>query len=358
MTALRNEPAIALDTEATGYHRYHERICLVQISTRERTWLIDTLQKADLAPLGALLSAGAVETVIHDADYDLRMFKKNYGFRAKRVFDTFVAAELLNEEQLSLAGLLQQYCGITLDKKFQKADWSKRPLPKPMLEYAAKDTDHLLELRDVMARKLAEKGRTDWAEEEFEHLVKIPFMSNGEEEPGFLRIKGAKILRPQQLAVLREVHAWREALAERLDRAPFMVLGNDTLIELAKDPPNDLRALAARKGVGETNAQRNGERILQAIQRGIELPKTQWPRLPKAKRHDRDPEFDARMDRLRAARERLMAEYSLKPGIVCANHLLAEIARMKPGSLDELRGIEGLRNYQVRHFGEALLRAV
>lgn len=355
---LAQEPSIALDTEATGFHRYHERICLVQLSTRERTWLVDALALDGLAPLGAIMTDARVELVIHDADYDLRLFKKNYGFKASRVFDTFIAAELLNEEQLSLAGLLEKYAGEKLDKKFQKADWSQRPLPPAMLAYAAKDTAHLLKLRDTLAKKLVEKGRMAWAEEEFRLLVHIPFEPQEDNEPGFLKVKGAKALRPHQLAVLRELHGWREQLAERLDRAPFMILGNDVIVDLSKDPPGDLKALAARKGVGPRVIERNSEAILRAIERGRTLPKEQWPRVPKSLRYDRDPEFEERVLRLRTARERLMVEHDLRPGIVCANHLLAAIARRMPTSLQELRTIEGMRNYQVDVFGQDLLNAL
>ena len=355
---LATEPSIALDTEATGFHRYHERICLVQLSTRDRTWLVDALALDGLAPLGAIMTDARIELVIHDADYDLRLFKKNYGFKAARVFDTFIAAELLNEEQLSLAGLLEKYAGEKLDKKFQKADWGQGPVPPAMLDYAAKDTSHLLHLRDVLAGKLVEKGRMNWAQEEFDRLVHIPFEAVDDEEPGFLKLKGARALRPQQLAVLRELHAWREQLAERLDRAPFMMLGNDVMLDLAKDPPADRSALAGRKGIGDRGMERNGEAILRAIERGRAVPKDQWPRVPKSLRYDRDPEFDDRVKRLRVARERLMIEHELRPGIVGANHLLAAIARRMPTSLEELRTVDGIRNYQVDVFGQDLLNAL
>lgn len=355
---IAGEASIAIDTEATGYHRYHERICLVQVSTRERTWLIDTLQGADLKPFGALMSGEKNEFTIHDADYDLRMFKKNYGIRANRVFDTFIAAELLNEEQLSLAGLLEKYAGEKLDKKFQKADWSKRPLPQPMLDYAAKDTEHLLLLREVLSKKLETMGRMAWAKEEFARLVNIPFEANDDEEPAFLKIKGAKALRPAQLAVLRELHNWRDGVAARIDRAPFMVLGNDVMIGLAKDPPADKKALAGRKGVGETVLQRNGDRILAAIEAGTSCPKERWPRVPKPLRYDRDPTFDERMDRLKAVREELMKRHQLRPGIVCSNQLLMHVARNKPTTPAELRAIAGMRDYQVEAFGADLLKAL
>ncbi len=355
---LRKEPMVALDTEASSFHRYKERICLIQLSTRDRTWLVDPIAINDLTAVGALLTDKKVETVIHDADYDLRLFKRQSGFRAVHVWDTMVAAELVHEPNLGLAALLQKYVGVTLDKKFQKADWSMRPLKQAMLDYAAKDTEHLLELRDHMAGQLKAKGREEWAEEEFTLLVDVPFNAEENDEPGFLRIKGAKLLKPPQLAILRELHAWREQLAERLDRAPFMVLGNETMLGMSTQPPATKAELAQRKGIGEATVQRNGDAIMQALERGRAVPKENWPRVPKSLRYDRDADFEDRLKRLRAAREIMMKEYDLPPGIVCSNQLLSDMARKLPRTLEELKGIDGMRNYQIAHFGDALLKAL
>ncbi|MBS1583130.1 MAG: ribonuclease D [Bacteroidetes bacterium] len=358
MKRLRNEPVLALDTEASSFHRYHERLCLLQLSSRNTTWLIDPLTITDMTPLGAALADPAIEWVIHDADYDLRMLKKMWGFRATRVFDTMVSAEVLNEPELGLAASLKKHFGLQLDKKFQKADWSKRPLPPEMLAYAAMDTAHLIALRDVLKAELERKGRWSWAEEEFELLVDVPFEAVENGEPGFLRMKGAKALKPRQLAVLRELFAWRDALAAKIDRAPFMVLGNDVMIELSKDPPADVKALAARKGVGEAMLTRHGATIIQRIERALDLPKEEWPRLPRAKRWERDDDFEDRLKRLKQERDRLMRDRDLRPGIICSNHLLSDIARLLPGDREALGAIEGMRRYQVREFGDQLLKAL
>ena len=357
MGEVRTEPILALDTEASSFHRYKERICLIQLSTRTKTWLIDPITIDDMRPLGAALADPAIEWVIHDADYDLRMLKKMYGFRAANVFDTMVSVELLNEPELGLAANLKKHFGVELNKKFQKADWSKRPLSNDMLAYAAMDTRHMIALRDILKAELEAKGRMSWAKEEFEALVDIPF-APVEEELGFLRIKGAKALKPRQLAVLRELHAWREHLAEKLDRAPFMVLGNDVMIEASKEPPEDLQAFAARKGVGESLIARNGAAIMKAIATGLDLPKEQWPRIPKPKRYDRDDDYEERLKRLKQKRDQIATARDLRQGIVCPNHVLSEIARTLPGDAQALAGIPGLSKWQVREFGEELLRAL
>jgi len=352
------EAVVALDTEASSFHRYQERVCLVQLSTRARTWLVDPLAVPDLAPLGGLLADPRMEVVIHDADYDLRILARYHGIRVENVFDTLVAAELLNEPEIGLASLLRKYQGLQVDKKFQKADWSKRPLPQAMLEYAAGDTSHLIALRDILAGKLHEKGRWAWAEEEFALLTDAPFNLQANEEPPFLRMKGAKTLKPHQLAVLREVHTWRDGVAAKLDRAPFMVLGNETLLSLATDPPKSVKDIAARKGVGERVAQRYGRELMAAVQRGLDLPKEEWPRLPRSKRWQRDDDYEERLKRLKTKRDELTREHDLRPGIVAANQLLADIARTLPGDADALAALPGMRRYQVAHFGAELLKAL
>ena len=355
---LEGAPLLALDTEASSFHRYQERVCLVQLSDRHRNLLIDPLAITDLGPLGALLADPGMQVVIHDADYDLRILAKYHGIRVENVFDTLVAAELLNEPEIGLAALLLKYQGVQVDKKFQKADWSERPLPAPMLDYAAGDTAHLIALRDQLEGRLREKDRWTWAEEEFALLTDAPFNLPVDEEPTFLKVKGAKVLKPHQLAVLREVHTWREGLAKKLDRAPFMVLGNEVLIGLATEPPTSVRELAARKGVNERLVQRHGKDIMEAVLRGVSLPREEWPRLPKPKRWERDDDFEDRVKRLKAVRDKLTAEHDLRPGIVAANQLLMDIARTLPGDVDALAVLPGIRRYQVEHFGSALLNAL
>ena len=166
---------LALDTEASSFHRYKERVCLIQLSDRDHTWLVDPLLVENLDDLGKLLADPAMEIVIHDADYDLRILAKHHKIRVSNIFDTLVAAELVNEPEIGLAALLKKYKGLQIDKKFQKADWSKRPLPQDMLDYAAGDTSDLIELRDILKEELIAKGRWAWAEEEFALLTDMPF---------------------------------------------------------------------------------------------------------------------------------------------------------------------------------------
>jgi ribonuclease D len=358
LKALDGTPLLALATEASSFHRYQERVCLVQLSDRERTLLVDPLAITDLAPLGTMLADPAMQVVIHDADYDLRILAKYHRIRVENVFDTLVAAELLNEPEIGLAALLLKYQGVKVDKKFQKADWSERPLPAPMLDYAAGDTANLIALRDILEEKLHEKDRWTWVQEEFALLTDAPFNLPAEEEPAFLKMKGAKMLKPHQLAVFREVHGWREGLAAKMDRAPFMVFGNEALLSLATEPPRTIQEGLNRKGVNTRLLQRHGQELMEAIERGLQLPKEEWPRIPRPKRWDRDDDYEERLKRLKQVRDRLTLAHDLRPGIVAANQMLMDIARTLPGDLQALAAIPGIRRYQVEHFGADLLKAL
>ena len=355
---LRGESLLAIDTEAASFHRYYDRIYLLQISSRGDTVVIDPLGVEALQPVGDLLADPAVEIVFHDADYDLRLFDREYGFRATNLFDTRIAAQLLNEPGVGLAALLEKYVGVRLDKRFQRADWSARPLSRPMLDYAASDTRHLPELRDILREQLQARGRLSWAEEEFELLSATRYSPPDGGEPGYLRIKGARLLRGRELSVLRELFAWRDALAREADRATFRILNNEPMLAMARNPPTDLAALRAIVGVSADQVERRGRDILAAVGRGLAVPEGELPRIERGLRQRSDPALEARLDRLKAARNRLATQFELAPGVLCPNGTLEAIARANPATLEALAGVEGVRRWQLRELGAELLEAL
>jgi len=358
LTELSREPLLAVDTEAASFHRYYDRVYLVQLSSRSRTVIIDPLAVAELGRLGAILADADVEVVFHDADYDLRLLDQQYGFRARRIFDTRIAAQLLNEPGIGLAALLEKYLAISLDKRFQRADWSIRPLSRDMLRYAADDTRHLPALRDILRDRLTSLGRLSWAEEEFSLLEEVRWGSSDGEEPGYLRVKGAKLLRGRSLAALRELYQWRDETAARADRAAFRIINTEPLLEIAKTLPTDVTALRAIRGVGQDLVERRGRDILAAVRRALELPEQELPRIERGTRRVADPAFDARVEQLKAKRNELAIRLNLAPGVLCPNATLEAIARAVPRSLEELRAIPGVRRWQVETVGQDLLAAM
>ncbi|HET9453435.1 MAG TPA: ribonuclease D [Gemmatimonadaceae bacterium] len=357
--ALAGSAEIAVDTEGASFHRFVDRVYLLQLSTRDRTAIVDPLAVDGdaLAPIRAMIESASVETVFHDADYDLRLLQQDYGWQARKLFDTRVAAQLLGLKAFGLAALLERYFGVKLDKKHQRADWSMRPLLPDMLDYAAQDTMYLLELRDILHGELKSKGRLDWAREEFVRLESIRW---AEEEPGsaFLRIKGARDLSRRELAVLRELVPWRDGVAAELDRATFRVIGNEQLLEIARVQPRSIDDLGRIRGVPRGILERRGREILQAVQRGIEVPEAELPKFPRGQRWDRDPEFDTKVNALKTVRDQVSQDLDLDPGVLCARDRMEAVARKNPKSADELAEVTELRNWQREVLGPGFLKAL
>ncbi len=352
------EPLLAVDTEAASFHRYHDRVYLLQISSRSETAVVDPLAVGTLAPMAGMLSDRRIEIVFHDADYDLRLLDREYGIRPTNLFDTRVAAQLLNEPGIGLAALLEKYFGVRLDKRYQRADWSARPLSPEMLAYAAADTRHLPELRDILRRRLEELGRLEWAQEEFEWVGQNRGAPAANGERGFLRLKGSRTLRGRELAVLRELYDWREGVAQRADKATFRILNNEPLLLMAKTPPVDVAALRTVPGISSDQVERRGREILAAVQRGLELPESELPRVERPPRRQSDPAYEARLDRLKTTRNRLAARFELAPGVLCPNGTLEAIARAHPADIGQLAAVPELRRWQLRELGGELIEAV
>lgn len=348
---------LAIDTEGASFHRFVDRIYLIQISTRNKHAIIDPLPIGRSAALGSLLEDPKVEVVFHDADYDLRLLHQDYAWHVTNIFDTRISAQLLGITAFGLGALLERSFGLKLDKKYQRADWSLRPLTAGMLDYAAQDTLHLLGLRDEMKRELEKKGRWAWAQEEFQRLEGTRWEA---EEPGsaFLRVKGARDLSRRELAILRELVPWRDAIALQLDRATFRVVANDVLLEIARTAPSTVEAVGAIKGMPRGMVERGGRDVLDAVKRGLAVPEGQLPKFPRSARWDKDPDFDTKVGKLKAVRDEAAKRLELDPGVLCSRERMETIARALPRTSEELAGIPGLRRWQIGEMGELFLAAL
>lgn len=348
---------LALDTEGASFHRFLDRIYLLQISTRERSAIIDPLPIGSPQKLGDLLQDSKVEVVFHDADYDLRLLHQDYGWHVTKIFDTRVAAQLLGIKSFGLAALLEQYFDVKLDKKHQRADWSMRPLTQDMLEYAAQDTRYLLQLRDHMKSELERRGRWQWAEEEFARLEGTRWEAE-ESMEGFLRLKGARDLSRRELAVLREVANWRDTVAAQLDRATFRVMGNEVLLELSRRAPRSVSELSAIKGMPKGMIERGGGDIVASVRRGMEAPEAELPKFPRGQRWNKDRDFDDRVGRLKAVRDEAATRLELDPGVLCSRERLENIARSGAKTVDDLAKVPDLRRWQIEEMGAGFLAAM
>jgi ribonuclease D len=348
---------IALDTEGASFHRFIDRIYLLQITTRERSAVIDPIPIGAPARLGAVLEDPDVEVVFHDADYDLRLLHQDYGWHVNNIFDTRIAAQLLGIKSFGLAALLEQFFGVRLDKKHQRADWSLRPLTQGMLDYAAQDTRYLLDLRDMLRSRLEKLGRLDWAREEFDRLEGTKWDPEDESQT-FFRIKGARDLTSRELALLRELVPWRDGVARDLDRATFRVMGNEVLLDIARTAPRNVQQLAGLKGMPRGILERGGAAILSAVQRGLEVAEEHLPRFPRAAKWEREEDFEDRVSKLKAVRDAAATRLSLDPGVLCSRERLEAIVRKRPQRVKDLKDVPGLRRWQISEMGEEFVEAL
>ena len=357
LSEISDVKELALDTEGASFHRFLDRIYLLQISTREHSAIIDPLPIGSPARLGQLLQSKAVEVVFHDADYDLRLLHQDYGWHVTNIFDTRIASQLLGIKSFGLAALLDQYFDVKLDKKHQRADWSMRPLTPDMLQYAAQDTRYLLQLKDQIKEQLERRGRLHWAEEEFARLEGTRWEAE-ESMEGFLRLKGARDLSRRELAVLREVANWRDTVAAQLDRATFRVMGNEALFEIARRAPKNATELGTIKGMPKGMIERAGADIISAIRRGMEAPEAELPKFPKGQRWNKDRDFDERVNRLKAVRDAAATRLELDPGVLCSRERLENVARSGAKTIDDLAAVPDLRLWQIEEMGEGFVRAL
>lgn len=350
---LACETTIAIDLEADSMHNYQEKVCLIQVSTLKRTVLIDPLAATDLSPLQPVLADPAIRKIFHAADYDLRSLKRDFDLEISGLFDTMISAQLLGEERVGLADLLRKYFGVELDKKFQKADWSLRPLPAEMVRYAAEDTRHLHRLVALLEERLVSLGRMSWGAEEFALMEQVRFTEN--DGPLCLRFKGAGVLPRRELGVLEQLMQWREQEGGRLNRPVYKVLGNKALLELALRKPTDIGHLRGVEGLSPRLIERYGRALLDAVRDGLTLPEAELPLFPRQPRRAKDPGLEERVKILKSWRQKEAAKHALEPGVLINNAVLEALALAMPRTAADLDQVDGLKNWQKAVLGKGLL---
>ena len=353
----------ALDCEAAGFHRYTDRLCLVQVTVRDCTYVIDPLAFDPSAVLREALEDPDVSVIMHGAGFDLRLLKRDLGIRLRGLLDTQIAAALLGEDGLGLASLLKSRLGVTLSKKYQRADWAERPLTEGMLEYAANDTRHLRKLLEILVAELSEVGRTPWAEEEWlalEEVADNPARPAENEDP-VIRVKGAGDLSPRQVTALRKALEWRDGIARARDRAPFRVIGDQPLLEAVARGARRVKDLTDIKGFPRGLVREEGQELLRQLQNVTEMSEEElepFPRRPRSGPGRPPPELEELVDRLKAVRNRKAEELGLPRGTLVSNAVILGIARAAPDDLEGLMAVEGMRRWKAEVVSKELLKVL
>jgi ribonuclease D len=358
MTLISRHRAFGIDTEADSLHSYFDKVCLIQISIDEEDYVIDPLTPLDLSRLGELLADADVTKVFHGADYDLRILNRDFDFVVGGLVDTMVCGQLLGLQAFGLAALLKKYFDVELDKSYQRADWSQRPLTPAMMEYASLDTRYLIRLAAQLRMELEAKGRWSWAVEEFGRLEAIRFRNHDEEAEPFRRLKGLTQLDRRTLGIISKLYNWRDSIARKRDVPPFKVLGNETMIELAKARPESSSLLKRIRGMSRDAVARYSTEILAAIAEGRSMPDDQLPELAEAKPWRRDRDLERRIDRLKTIRDAKAKDLGIDSGVLAPKHVLSAVAAMRPSAVEQLHDIAAMRRWQIEVLGEELVRGV
>ena len=354
LAALADLPLLALDTESDSLYRYFFKVGLIQISTPVTDYLVDPLRLPDLTPLGRFMADPAVEKVFHAAENDILMLKRDFGFGFANVFDTMLAARILGWKQVSLAALLAEHFNVTLDKRAQLTDWGHRPLDAAQLSYARLDTHYLLPLRDLLIGELRQRRRWREAQDAFAALPQVTYVEKPFDPDGFWRIKRARELHGQELAVLRRLYLWRDEQARKLDRPPFKVLGDERLVDMCQQPPTRMTDLP----LNARQAEQFGRAILAAVAAGRTDPAPQPPARLSHGNGRPTPETLARFDQLRAWRVRRAAERAVDADLILTNDALMTIARAAPVTLEALAALGVLGAWKMEEYGPDLLRVL
>ncbi|MHB2025510.1 MAG: ribonuclease D [Elusimicrobiota bacterium] len=344
-------PALGFDTESNGFYAYREKVCLIQISSPKTDYIVDPIAIKDISGLGSILSNPAIEKIFHAAEYDIMGLRRDYGFSPAPIFDTMIAGKFLGWRELGLAKAIEAQFGVSLSKKLQKADWSRRPLSEEHLRYAQADTHYLIELSRIQKKLLSEKGRMEDALESCLEIEAAQAPTKIFDPDAFWNMSGARELSGTQKGCLKEICLLREVEAKSRDLAPFRVMSEDLMVRLAAHAPKDREELSRIKGMSPYLIQKMGSRILDAIARGLSgLPALEKP--PGHPRVRRNAKEEKIFESLRQWRKAQAESEGLDPGAILSAGILREMARRSAAGENPLSALTPLK--RTRH--EAALR--
>jgi len=298
-----------------------------------------------------------VITVLHAGDNDLVQLKRR-GFAFAGLFDTSIAARFLGAKALGLDVLLTTYLGVELPPSRQRDDWSRRPLSEAQRRYAESDVLHLFALKARLTEELERAGRLAWVQEECAALAAQPAFERVVDPNAFAQLKGARDLPLRHLAILRELYNLRERFARSMDRPPFKILAEETLVRLAQTPPDDLAALASIPGCTPKVIARWGEAVLAAVARGRAAPEEALPVLERSPRLRIPGSAARRIEALRQWRTEAAPRFGLEPGLLLPNRLITTIALAAPRDAATLASLDGVRRWRVETFGAEIIAAL
>jgi ribonuclease D len=354
---IENEKAVGVDLEADSMYHFKEKVCLVQMAAANINVVIDPLIVKDLSPLKPIFARRDICKIFHGADYDIRSLYRDFRIKIHNLFDTELASRFLGVPETGLEAVLKKKFAVTLDKKFQRKDWSKRPLPPDMIAYAAEDARYLLPLARSLKAELDKKDRLGWVYEECEYLSRVrPITAN--DQPLYMNFKGAGKLDTRSLAVLEALLGFRREVARKKDKPLFRIFGNRSLEELAAKKPLDLKQLENTGALSARQISMYGRQMLAAIQGAMNLPTEALPVYPRKKGPKVPLAVAGRVKSLRNWRDKQVQKLAIDPALICTKALMSSIALQRPLKIAELAGIKEMKNWQRKEFGRDIVRVL
>jgi ribonuclease D len=347
---LADEPILAVDTESNSLYAYQERVCLIQFSTPQEDFLVDPLALGDLSPLEPLFADPQIEKVFHAAEYDLITLKRDFKFDFINLFDTMVAARILGWEEIGLGSILKVEFDVGLNKRYQRANWGKRPIPPEMMDYARLDTHYLIPLRYRMKSELKSTGRWPLAEEDFVRLRHVNGRDPHDVPEPCWRVRGAYDLTPQQAAVLLKLCYYRTEVAKKINRPVFKVIGDKSLMKIAEACPRTEATLQEISALSQKQYQRHAQGLVKAVNEGLAAKPAYPPRSPRP-----DDEFLARVDVLRSWRKSIGKEMQVKSDVILPRDVMNMIAARDPADEQDLADIMAEVPWRLERFGDQIM---
>jgi ribonuclease D len=352
-----NEKIIGVDLEADSMFHFQEKVCLIQMASNNTTVVIDPLEISDMSPLKAILENGEIRKVFHGSDYDVRSIYRDYQIEINNLFDTEMASRFLGIPESGLGSVLLKRFGLKVDKSFQKKDWSIRPLPEPMIYYAAGDVKYLVKLAEILDNELLAEKRAHWVKEECDILSRVR-APEPDGTPLFVKFKGAGKLDSKSLFVLEALLQKRLALAKKRDKPPFKIIGNRELFEIARIKPRDLKSLKKIKSVSLKHANQLGDILVEAVKTVDDVSPNEFPDYPRARRTRHSAAVPMRVQELKNWRDKKALKYQLPSSMLLNKSQMKSIAIVNPKELDDLDSISELREWQKSEFGKNIINVL
>ncbi|RKY20421.1 MAG: hypothetical protein DRQ55_07745 [Planctomycetota bacterium] len=361
---LADEPVLALDCEMDSMYAYGTSLCVVQLGWPEGEALIDGLAELDWSGLGELFADPERVKVVHGGENDVGLLRDRWGLNFECVFDTMIASQILGHDGCGLAAVLKRHFDVHVSKKYQKADWRIRPLPEEQAEYAAMDVRWLLPLREILLAELQQLGRDEEAVSEFGRVARACIPEKPFDPENWVRVKDSRELPASRRAALKALYAARNAIAKRMDCAPYRVMHDGTLLELIRRNPRGVEAFRKVRGTNRKLPLADVEDMLAALLEGLAADEIPYPKRAGRRRGGDlgegrlDPGQERTLKALRRWRTQRAETRGVDVSRVATTALLAAISRAAPSSPEALEAVAGMEPWRLREYGDDLLRVV